>query len=230
MQSIRTKATRLQPNASRILKRKIHNTPTKMSLLFPYSSSLRPSHSLSHGPTRDEWGPLFSLFNNTMNDMQRSLANTESAVQSFTPRFDVKEDKDAYHLEGEMPGIAQKDIEIEFSDDQTLTVKGRSERYTESGEKPKQINAPASEKQNGQESQSTEVATQNNEKGVAKSDGPTYWMAERSIGEFKRSFSFPQRVDQDSVKASLKNGILSIVVPKHQKPKKSLKVTVEDAN
>lgn len=41
-----------------------------------------------------------------------------------------------------------------------------------------------------------------------------YWVNERSVGEFERRFAFPGRVDQDAVTASLKNGILSVVVPK----------------
>ena len=41
-----------------------------------------------------------------------------------------------------------------------------------------------------------------------------YWVSERSVGEFHRSFSFPGRVDTDGVKASLKNGILHVMVPK----------------
>ena len=41
-----------------------------------------------------------------------------------------------------------------------------------------------------------------------------YWVSERSVGEFHRSFSFPGRVDTDGVKASLKNGILHVTVPK----------------
>ena len=41
-----------------------------------------------------------------------------------------------------------------------------------------------------------------------------YWVSERSSGAFERRFGFPGRVNQDEVKASLKNGILSIVVPK----------------
>ena len=43
---------------------------------------------------------------------------------------------------------------------------------------------------------------------------PKYWVSERSVGEFERRFSFPGRVNQEEVKASLKNGILSIWVPK----------------
>ena len=47
-----------------------------------------------------------------------------------------------------------------------------------------------------------------------------YWVAERKVGEFARSFAFSQRVEQDFVTATLKNGILHLVVPKSQKSRK----------
>jgi hypothetical protein len=52
---------------------------------------------------------------------------------------------------------------------------------------------------------------------------------ERSVGEFARSFSLPDPVDHENVKASMKNGILSIVVPKMQKSKtqKRVQITAE---
>ncbi|KAL2158846.1 hypothetical protein VTH06DRAFT_4038 [Thermothelomyces fergusii] len=48
-------------------------------------------------------------------------------------------------------------------------------------------------------------------------EGPLYLRQERSVGRFSRTFTFADRVDADSVTASLQNGILSIRVPK-QKP------------
>ena len=66
----------------------------------------------------------------------------------------------------------------------------------------------------------TELAEQTTQQGSKDvSSAPEqpnfkYWISERSVGEFERRFSFPGRVDQDAVKASLKNGILSVVVPK----------------
>jgi HSP20 family molecular chaperone IbpA len=71
---------------------------------------------------------------------------------------------------------------------------------------------------------STEVAKQSST-DVSEhrdSDGPKYWVAERSVGEFHRSWKFPARLDEENIKASLKDGILSIVVPKlkAQPPKK----------
>jgi len=64
-------------------------------------------------------------------------------------------------------------------------------------------------------STATEVAPAP-ENTVANNAEPDYkyWVSERSVGEFTRTFQFPGTVDQEAVKASLKNGILSVVVPK----------------
>ena len=48
-------------------------------------------------------------------------------------------------------------------------------------------------------------------------DTAKYWLTERSVGEFSRSFNFPTRVEQDLVSASFKDGILTVVVPKAKK-------------
>lgn len=45
-------------------------------------------------------------------------------------------------------------------------------------------------------------------------EGETWYRAERSWGEFKRVFSLPNNADADKIKASTKNGTLSITVPK----------------
>ncbi|CAG7925121.1 unnamed protein product [Penicillium olsonii] len=144
-------------------------------------------------PGSGEFSPLFRLLDDY--DVHRSARN-QPATQTFSPRFDVHETEDSYHLDGELPGIAQKDIEIEFADHQTLVVKGRTE-----------YERRTSDQDADEDSQQTESDSQ------AK---PTrrFWATERSVGEFQRTFSFPSRVDQDKVKASLKDGILSIAVPK----------------
>ncbi|KAJ6072201.1 hypothetical protein N7499_010215 [Penicillium canescens] len=143
-------------------------------------------------PGSGDFGPLFRLLDDY--DTHRSTRSQPSA-RSFSPRFDVRESKDAYHLDGELPGIAQKDIEIEFSDPQTLVVKGHIERDYNTSNRQAQVEDEEAE-QTGAE--------------------PThrFWASERAIGEFQRTFSFPTRVDQDNVKANLKNGILSVQVPK----------------
>ncbi|KAF3934108.1 hypothetical protein ABW19_dt0208788 [Dactylella cylindrospora] len=43
-----------------------------------------------------------------------------------------------------------------------------------------------------------------------------YWISERPIGVFERKFKFQGLIDQDNVKATLENGLLTIVVPKRE--------------
>jgi len=153
-------------------------------------------------PGTGDFAPLFRLLDDY--DDHRSARN-QAAVRSFSPRFDVRESEGAYHFDGELPGISQKDIDIEFSDPQTLVVKGRTERDYEDVEPPE-------------------------EKGGSKDDETKsthrFWASERSVGSFQRVFTFPTPVDQHNVKASLKNGILSINVPKSTAAS-SKKITVE---
>jgi HSP20 family protein len=189
--------------------------------------ALFPRVPSSFGPYRSEMGPFFNLFNDTFSELQKL---SDTASRTFAPKFDVKEAKDSYLLEGELPGIDQKDVVIEFADEQTITIKGRTESSREEGTKP----TPATEvESNGKDeaakqasASSTEMTTTGT-KDVAKHNPPhTYWVSERSVGEFARSFSFPNPVDHDNVKASMKNGILSIVVPKMQKAKSQRRIQI----
>lgn len=44
--------------------------------------------------------------------------------------------------------------------------------------------------------------------------GATFYMYARSYGSFTRSFTLPEETDGEHVKAELKNGELTVVVPK----------------
>lgn len=148
-----------------------------------------------HPYRTNDWGSLFRL----LDDYNDHITTRGSLpTKTFTPRFDVRETKDAYHLDGELPGISQKEVEIEFTDSQTLVVKGTTQR---------EYSIEPSEEE-GQDSRHK------------------YWATERSVGEFNRTFSFPGRVNQDQVKANLKNGILTVTIPKATAPT-SKRITVE---
>src|SRR4051794_29586137 len=49
-------------------------------------------------------------------------------TQTYTPRFDVTETLDAYELYGEVPGLTNDGLTIEFTDAQTLVIRGKTER------------------------------------------------------------------------------------------------------
>ncbi|PSN65598.1 heat shock protein-like protein 30 [Corynespora cassiicola Philippines] len=173
-----------------------------------------------------EFSPLFRLLDEYDRSSLRDFNQEFRKLRSFSPKFDVKELKDSYELHGEFPGIEQKDINIEWTDASTLTISGRHEQVREEGSRPQGFieepnnNDKKARVEDENAASQTQVATQNNNTSVAKQDenAPKYWVSERSVGEFHRSFNFPAPVDQDAVKASLKNGILSIVVPKAKAP------------
>ena len=199
-----------------------------------------------------EFAPKFRLLDQYA-DFAASKNGISQTIRSFQPRFDVKEEGDHYVLQGEFPGLEQKNINIEFTDANTLSIKGRVERHREEGTRPSaQVEAPveqpaiaesetssyhkASVEDESEQTMSggnpdatpAETPGETPAESVAETEtqqateAPTpksrYWVSERSVGEFSRVFTFPNRIDQESVKASLKDGILSVVVPKAQIP------------
>lgn len=193
-----------------------------------------------------EFAPIFRLFDEYDRQAFRDVDRQFQSIRSFTPKFDVKETKDAYELHGELPGVDQKNVNIEWTDNNTLTISGKHEHVREEGQRPtleggeeqKQIESsgkdeahqPRVEDESAESSnKDTSVAKQSEQQEVSRQDQAPkhkYWVSERSVGSFHRSFAFPARVDQDGVKASLKNGILSIVVPKAPEPQ-TRKVNIE---
>jgi HSP20 family molecular chaperone IbpA len=162
----------------------------------------------------------------------------------------VRETTQAYELYGELPGISKENVHIEFSDPQTLVVRGKTERAYTAGTSP---SAPiestpstetvaekeqssrrnshqatvededvASEHESGFEVVTSEEEKKAEEKTQEKTpqkpvDKAKYWLTERSIGEFSRSFHFPSFVEHEAVSASFQDGVLSITIPKAKK-------------
>jgi HSP20 family protein len=230
----------MQPlrNTIRTIPRQFHRI-TKPNPTTRHLTSIPSVATMSVFPHfTQELAPLLRLMNDYETRAFRDVNQQLREVRSFTPKFDVKELADAYELYGEFPGIEQKDISIEWTDANTLTVKGRHEKVREEGERPdtKRIEegkhspskSPTVEDETPEPNSSTQVTQKGGQEVAKRTEGhqPRYWVSERSVGEFHRSFSFPTRVDQDAVKASLKNGILSVVVPKGKAPQPR-KVNIE---
>ncbi len=53
-----------------------------------------------------------------------------------------------------------------------------------------------------------------NRKVEAVEEGETYYTAERAYGAFHRTFTLPEGVDVEHIAADLKDGVLTLVVPK----------------
>ena len=212
-----------------------------------------------------EFAPIFRLFDEydrqAFRNIDRDITNTTrdlaSTARTFTPKFDVKETKEAYELHGELPGIEQKDITIECTDNNTLTISGRHEHVREEGQRPAGLlgnaneqkhikdkdgnennadkhnlqprveDAPADEKGNTDTTMTKQTPGSQDVAKQPEEQQSRYWVSERSVGSFHRSFAFPARVELDNVKASLKNGVLSVVVPKVVGGKEKRRVQIE---
>ncbi|KAI2635368.1 30 kDa heat shock protein [Xylaria nigripes] len=191
----------------------------------------------------DDWDKHFSAREGRNHHQGRQIRHSN---QSFTPRFDLRETEQDYQLHGELPGIEKKDVNIEFTDVQTIVIRGNVERTYTEGTAPAgaldsaSTSAPITEKphddvetgsnksfhatvedeyesleQPGAEAGGeTSKAEELNKPETAPGEKARYWIYERSIGNFSRSFTFSSRVDHDNVSASLENGILTVVVPK----------------
>jgi len=165
-------------------------------------------------------------------------------LPQWQPKFDVREVADAYELHGELPGTSKENVVIEFTEPQTLVIRGKSVRTYSAGTPPTgQVEATAvsgaiketeesknnhhatvedeadsEARESGSEADTPATTPKLEKKEAAKpADKAKYWLTERSIGEFARSFNFPARVEQDEVSANFKDGILTIVVPKAKK-------------
>ncbi|PSR90464.1 HSP20-like chaperone [Coniella lustricola] len=190
--------------------------------------------------------PLFRLlddFDNYSREVSAQGGSTKTAaagsrraaLPTFSPRFDVKETETGYELHGELPGVDKENVSIEFSEPQVLVISGRTERTYTSGTPPAGLveaadinkDNKAITEANGKGSAASEnshkATVEDEESEDAKKQSTEqkpkerYWVSERSVGEFSRTFNFPTPVDQEGVIANLNNGILTVAVPKAKK-------------
>ncbi|TVY82025.1 30 kDa heat shock protein [Lachnellula suecica] len=184
---------------------------------------------------------LFQILSELDQPQQKACVRRHTP-RTFTPNFDVTEVAQAYELFGEVPGLEQQDLSIEFADAQTLIIKGKTERGVSAATPAAETTQAETSETSSEKSHvatvedaeydeadtplatpaSTVTATESPAAEQKQPEAPKakYWVAERRVGTFERSFSFSQRIEQDAVQASLKNGILHVVVPKSQRTKK----------
>lgn len=210
------------------------------------ASKLATTRFTSHQPrkmalhrlyTDQGFGPLFRLLDDfdSYSRQQSPHHRHLRSIPSFQPKFDVRELKDRYELHGELAGMKKENVEIEFSDPHTMLIRGRIERSYASGspaEKAEDSSGGAITEEDEQHKKETTATVEDEKSEVSPAestgevskhekqpeDTAKYWVSERSIGEFSRTFSFPGHIDQQGVKASFKDGVLSVVVPKAKKP------------
>jgi HSP20 family protein len=151
------------------------------------ASQISPASSISqlHDEVDRVFNSMLKGFNFSSNfpDMPSMGINDGSSI--LRPNVDISSDDNAYTVKVEVPGVKQKDINLEI-DNGTLTVSG--EKKHEKEEKDKH-----------------------------------YYHMEQSYGSFQRMLSLPEDADEENVKASFKNGVLTITLPRTDVAKKDVK-------
>jgi len=94
----------------------------------------------------------------------------------FAPQFEVRETPERYVFKADLPGVAEKDLEISLAQNR-LTVSGHRE-------------------------------------AEKRDEGDRFYAYERTYGSFTRTFTLPADIDDQRVSADLREGVLTIEVPK----------------
>lgn len=78
---------------------------------------------------------LVNLLDNIFNDFYSfSIPSLQKIRGELSPRIDISETDSDYHIDTDLPGIDQKDIDIKL-DNNILTIKGKSEDQSETKER-----------------------------------------------------------------------------------------------
>lgn len=114
----------------------------------------------------------------------------EKVTGVVMPDVDVTETDTELRITAELPGMEEKDIEIELSGN-LLTVRGEKKEEREETKKD-------------------------------------YHISERRYGSFRRTLQVPESVNTAKIGAAMKNGVLTVVLPKTEEAKtKTRKISIE---
>lgn len=130
--------------------------------------------------------PGFEELDNLRREMDRLLElspfdwSPSQVFNQWAPAIDLYEERDAFVVKTELPGLKKEDIEISLHDG-ALTISG--------------------------------------ERKVEEKRGGTHYRSERFYGRFQRTLTLPKPVDPNNVKATYKDGILTVTLPKAEEAK-----------
>ncbi|MCO4753676.1 MAG: Hsp20/alpha crystallin family protein [Bacteriovoracaceae bacterium] len=85
----------------------------------------RPSRGRVPAKSGDMWSAFDDFFNSRFADLPMT-----SELNNFSPEVNIKETKDSYIVEAEMPGLKRDDIDIELRGDE-LILKGEKRSFNE---------------------------------------------------------------------------------------------------
>ncbi|KAF8073603.1 HSP20-like chaperone [Lyophyllum atratum] len=132
------------------------------------------------------------------------VANRTPLFGLGQPPMNVKEEKDKYIVEAEVPGVKKDNLEVRIGDDgRSVTVEGKL--------------VQASDEAASSEGISTDMTLGSSTSVTTTDEGGNELPSERTFvggATFRRTVWLPRPVDSKSVSASLDHGILKLTIKK----------------
>ncbi|RHX78300.1 Hsp20/alpha crystallin family protein [Leptospira yasudae] len=125
--------------------------------------------------------------NHTAEENQTSQETKKERVRILTPRVDVYSDETNIYLIADLPGVEEKDVQVQLEKDQ-LTISGRTSERNVPGE---------------------------------------LRYSEFRTGEYRRSFTVTESVEEDKISAVYKSGVLNLTLPRRKPLTKKIEVRSE---
>jgi HSP20 family molecular chaperone IbpA len=185
-----------------------------------------------HG-TESPFASLYYLLKSFENyAIQNSpFSNTkETEMDLWHPKFELGEASDSYKLYGELPGLRKDNLCVEFTHPQTLLVRGkfefpptndhtrvsRGESGAAKGAKAN-LKEPLASTTNENSAHTSQQLSEEDLKAVGEESSDSkiiHSLRDWRRGEFSRTFNFSVPIAPDAATATLRDGILTVFVPK----------------
>lgn len=121
---------------------------------------------------------------------------------SFSPKIDISEDEKNLYITAELPGISKEDVKVSINENNYILLKGNKKRPDDASNEVKD--------------------------GEVAKEEKTYIKAERSFGEFSRSFILPENINKESISAQFDNGLLKVTLTKIEPAKpKEVEISID---
>jgi HSP20 family protein len=140
------------------------------------------------------WDPLRDLL--ALHEQLGHLVGTDAP--GWTPPVDLYETADEYVLTAELPGLTREQIDI-HAEERRIVIRGA--RSVDPGRDIPCEQYHRVERGHGRFSRAFSLPE-------------SIDRVERGHGRFSRAFSLPESIDVDGVTADLKDGILTVAIPK----------------
>jgi HSP20 family protein len=134
---------------------------------------------------------LFNDFDNLLH----SVWGKSAAPRNELPSVDIVEEQERYLIEVDLPGYSEKEVDISVENG-VLSI---------------------SSAETGEEKSTDE--TGHDQKKKEASESRNYVLRERKTRRFSRSFVLPTDASVESIEGSMKNGVLTVTIPKREEAK-----------